>query len=123
MGKITKKAKQIPARNKIMLENKTPKNPILSSLYKPGAMKFHSSKSKYGIATNVATQKVSLKGVKKGDTTPVAIIEELAGKISVKGLAKIRKISFLKKIKTRKIRAIAPRLLKRAFLREFKCSR
>jgi len=54
---------------------------------------------------------------------PVAIIEELAGKISVKGLAKIRKISFLKNTKTKKIRAIAPRLLKRTFRREFKCSR
>ena len=54
-GKITKKAKQTPARNKTMLENKTAKKPIFSSLYKPGAMKFHNSKSKYGIATNVAT--------------------------------------------------------------------
>ena len=54
-GKITKKAKQIPVRNKTMLENKTAKKPIFSSLYKPGAMKFHNSKSKYGIATNVAT--------------------------------------------------------------------
>ena len=54
-GKITKKAKQMPARNKTMLENKTVKKPIFSSLYNPGAMKFHNSKSKYGIATNVAT--------------------------------------------------------------------
>tara|TARA_B100000614_G_scaffold55557_1_gene48307 strand:+ start:179 stop:370 length:192 start_codon:yes stop_codon:yes gene_type:complete len=54
---------------------------------------------------------------------PVAIIEELAGKISVKGLAKTRKISFLKKTNTKKIRAITPRLLKRTFLKEFKCSR
>ncbi len=51
------------------------------------------------------------------------VIGGLAGKISVNGLAKIIKISFLKNTKTKKIRAIAPRLLKRTFRREFKCSR
>tara|TARA_B100000965_G_scaffold255527_1_gene215204 strand:- start:668 stop:796 length:129 start_codon:yes stop_codon:yes gene_type:complete len=38
---------------------------------------------------NRETKKVSLRGVKKGDATSVAIIEELAGRKACKGSARV----------------------------------
>lgn len=56
-----------------------------SDLYKPGAMKPQICAKMTGMAKKTARTIDSLKGVKKGDVTSVAIMEEPSGKRLLKG--------------------------------------
>jgi hypothetical protein len=83
-----------------------------SCLYRPGATKAQAWYSRKGMARKTAAASASLKGVRNGDATCVAIMLVPAGSCAMRGPATVVKIQSANGTRQMKIRSTATTILR-----------